>query len=455
MSVETIFRWPVRIDVKKALIALIVITAFVIGVALRLTMVLETETGQQLHEGGDTTEYYSYAYNLIHHGVYSKQWPGINEEPVPDAKRSPGYPLFLTFFLSDSADSFDAIAKPVAIAQGLISVITIFFAIGFFRGFLSWPWACGAAMMVAISPHLITINVNVMSESLFTFLLVVFCFCIRQLAKRKTWQWALLSGLAFGGALLIRPTLQYFLVFLLPAFFVFFPRRDAIRFGILLIAGFMLCYGPWMARNMITPIAKSEFDFAAFSIQKGMYPGLMHNDDPRTYGFPNHFDPQFDQNKTMASAVDEVFSRLRNEPMKYLQWFIIGKPSMLLSWGIVVGKGDIFIYPLRASPYQDNGVFRLTRELMLYIHWPVVILALLVAVFVWTGRSQSLLGDNGLIVARFSSLVLAYFILVHMAGTPLPRYAIPIKPVIYGLALLGLQLSFEAVRRYLRGRPAA
>jgi hypothetical protein len=61
-----------------------------------------------------------------------------------------------------------------------------------------------------------------------------------------------------------------------------------------------------------------------------------------------------------------------------------------------------------------------------------------------------MLPETGLIVARFVSLLMLYFILVHIAGTPLPRYSVPLRPFIYGLSILGIHLAVKAVPQYLK-----
>ena len=52
--------------------------------------------------------------------------------------------------------------------------------------------------------------------------------------------------------------------------------------------------------------------------------------------------------------------------------------------------------------------------------------------------------------ARLCSLLILYFLLVHMVGLPLPRYGFPTRPIMYGLALLGITVIVQAVR----GKPA-
>ncbi len=50
---------------------------------------------------GDARDYVAYAHNLKAHNIYSRTWPDPSSvtQPVPDAVRSPGYPVFLSFFI--------------------------------------------------------------------------------------------------------------------------------------------------------------------------------------------------------------------------------------------------------------------------------------------------------------------------------------------------------------------
>ena len=61
-----------------------------------------------------------------------------------------------------------------------------------------------------------------------------------------------------------------------------------------------------------------------------------------------------------------------------------------------------------------------------------------------------ILSDNALIVSRFVSLVVIYFILVHIVGTPLPRYSVPLRPFIYGLFMLGVRLMVTEGLKYIQ-----
>jgi hypothetical protein len=182
-----------------------------------------------------------------------------------------------------------------------------------------------------------------------------------------------------------------------------------------------------------------------------MYPNLIYNNDSKTYGFPNRFDPTWGQRRDAPSVLKEISRRFKNEPLKYIRWYIVGKPAMFFSWDIIVGMGDVFIYPVFTSPYHNpNGFFSLTHRVMKSLHGLLTVLALVTSIFLWFPIAKKMLTVEGLIVARFISLLMLYFILVHIAGTPLPRYSVPLRPFIYGLSLLGIRLIVTEGSKYIQ-----
>jgi hypothetical protein len=84
------------------------------------------------------------------------------------------------------------------------------------------------------------------------------------------------------------------------------------------------------------------------------------------------------------------------------------------------------------------------------LHGLLTVLALATSIFLWFPIAQRMLTETGLIVARFVSLLLLYFILVHIAGTPLPRYSVPLRPFIYGLSILGIRLMVTEGSKFIQ-----
>jgi 4-amino-4-deoxy-L-arabinose transferase-like glycosyltransferase len=435
-------------DIKKSAVALIMVAILALGFGMRLQMVEQTEVDTPVRM--DAADYYLYAYNLLRHGIYSRQTSATNtsvrDKPVPDAFRNPGYSLFLLPFVEFPPTP--AMIRHIVVTQAVISTFTILLAFGFLRAFLSRPWALAASIMVAISPHLIVFDIYMLTESLFTFFMVLVAYLMKRLVTNRTGGWAIITGIGLGCALLIRPTLMYFIFFLILAFFILFKRTQALRLLTFLVIGFSITYGPWIVRNLVTLNAVSDSSLAAVTVQVGMYPGAMYRSIPESCGAPQKFDPDFDSNRSMSSVLKLILKRFENEPVRHIRWYFISKPLTFFSWKtMLLGNNDIFVYPVLTSPYHHDRMFRFTYQVMHALHWPVIICALSAAILVWFPSANKVFSDEAIIIPRFCSLLLMYFVLVHIAVTPTPRYSVPLRPFIYGMGMLGLSISMTTIRR--------
>ena len=413
----------------------------VIALAMRVVMVNQSVVEHPL--SADAGEYYLYTVNMKYYGVYSRsrnilQDPQKINPPQPDAERTPGYAFFLYPFFEHPP--VKAMFDNIVMVQALISSLTVLIAFLFYQSFLNWIGALLAAVLTTLSPHLIAANIYVLTETVFTFFLVCCVYAFSRLVANNNDKWAIAVGAFLGLTILVKPTMSYFIFFLVPALFVFYDRKQAVKIAVMLVAGCYVVYGPWIVRSNLNVEDSARSSKALASIHKGMYPNIMYQDDPETVGYPNHHDPGWKQRKDYSSVLGEIGRRFAEEPLEYTHWYLIGKPVTLLSWNMIVGMGDVYIYPVKTSPYFTSGFFAFTHQLMYWLHWPLVVMALFALVVVWLPLARQVLSNKQLLVAKFCSVVVFYFLVVHMAGLPLPRYAIPIKPIIYGLSMLGLHL---------------
>jgi glucan phosphoethanolaminetransferase (alkaline phosphatase superfamily) len=85
------------------------------------------------------------------------------------------------------------------------------------------------------------------------------------------------------------------------------------------------------------------------------------------------------------------------------------------------------------------------------LHWPLVLLALAGCIIIWLPASLTRLSEPQAFTARSISLLLIYFTLLHMVGAPFPRYSIPLRPLLYGMAMFTLAIGAVVVRaRFMR-----
>jgi len=119
---------------------------------------------------------------------------------------------------------------------------------------------------------------------------------------------------------------------------------------------------------------------------------------------------------------------------------------MLISWNTVVGMGDIYVYSVSTTPYFTSKIFALTHLIMYFIHWPLMLIAIGASIVVWFPSFNNRLSHNEQNIVKFCSLIIFYFIVIHTIGLPLPRYAIPIRPIMYGLSIFGLRWMYMLVK---------
>ncbi|MCK5716954.1 MAG: glycosyltransferase family 39 protein [Thiomargarita sp.] len=407
-----------------------------IGLEFRLQAVMYTEVNQPIR--ADAKDYIAYAHNISQFQTYSRSF----SSQKPDAVRSPGYPIFLTVFL-DKHISNNSLYH-VLLAQVVLSTLTILLVYSLFATLLGASFALLVALLTALSPHLITMNVYYLSEPLFCFLLVSFLW----LLSKKHHPFILLClGVILAAASLTRPWLQYFIFLLIPLLvFSHFPRKVSIYIGIAFLAIMSL----WITRNIVTMGAASNSKLIAGSLHHGMYPNFMYDKKPESYGFPYRFDPRSSEiSASLPSVLTEIKRRFQEHPLEHLQWYLFGKPLTLLSWNIIQGMGDVFIYPVTRTPYDELTHFKISHDLMKFIHIPLVILAIIGSLIAWRSQEDLKLSQKSLLVVRSISLLLGYFILLHMVVAPFPRYTVPMLPIIYGMAIFGgVQLFLGVKAKY-------
>lgn len=419
---------------------LLVILILSLGLFLRVHNIQATEADALR---SDAIDYYSYAVNLKYFGVYSRVNPtqtiAKNTPPKPDKYRPPAYPLFIYPYV-DYPPKYSMLGD-ITMAQAIVSSLTVFFIFIISRMLLPFWASMTATGLTAISPHLIATDAFILTETLFTFILVANLLFYMLLIESNKYIWAAASGITLGLSLLIKPTMTYSLLFLIPVMAITFKEKG-INYKLLLatMAFFILTIAPWHLRNTSLPDTAqvTKKSLVKISIHNGSYPDLMVNNDIKTQGKPHRDNPEYDNYQTLPEITRHILIRAKENPSQYLNWYTWGKMDMLFSWGIIAGWGDIFVYPVKSSPYFSSHLFYDSRAAMLHTHYPISIIAILVIFWLWHPQAKQLLPEPTLYVGRYISALFLYFMAVHQVGTPLPRYSIPLRPELYFMFSLGL-----------------
>lgn len=418
---------------------MLLVTAF--SLYMNVTAVATTKIDGLIR--GDSKEYLAYTFNLVFHGVYSSA-PPQEIPPEPDAIRSPGYVLFLAPLLELSREDFGVAS--VLYTQAILGALTTLISILVFARMMPFWVSIVCGLMVAISPHLINATAYMLTETLFTFVLVSHVYTL-VLAKEREWLPLYgLSGILLAVSWLARPTtlllpFAYILIFGLAVF-----RRQLNWKAIAcLVLPFFLTFTAWSARNEISTGSISDPLLTKQFIHHGSYINMMYRDRPETYGYPYRFDDV--EMNTVDDAIDITIEHFKAEPMRFIYWVIIGKPITLLGWDLTESVGDAFIYTPLESPYFDQGLFIASHDIAKALHVPLMVLGVVASLYFFFARAN--------FAIQVSSIMALYFIGFHMLGSPFPRYSIPIRPFCYGLAFaMTFEIYFRiTARKHQAGLP--
>lgn len=397
----------------------------------------------------DAQEYLFYAINLQDDGVYSVAAPRVlsGKATTPDAKRSPGYPAFISVFLGGDWNEGANLSRDlyrVLLAQALLGSLVVLLSFLIASRLAGSGVGLAAAALAALSPHLVNISVYLLSEALFAFafLLVLFLLVRAATSPGPALAQHALAGACIALSVLVRPTTSYLPWLLLGAGVLF--NRERWRAWVALMLAYQLVMLPWLLRNLVVTGASGDPTLFVAAIQVGGYPNFMYDNMPASLGIPYRFDPVLTDFSSLSRALSVIAERALAAPGEYLQWYAFGKVLALFSWDIIpIGTGgarllvggDIYIYPTPVTPYATNPVFILTYLLSRLVYFPIVAIALLAMILAWVPRCVGFWGANVLAV-RVLSLCLLYVIGVHVVGFPLPRYVVPFQPLLYLLALV-------------------
>ena len=432
------------ISAEKAIWIALLAAVILLGLHLRLDVVRFTVIDSPLRS--DAADYTAYAYNLERHGVYSRDITTIlsdEKTPQPDALRSPGYPVLLTMFVSESLSVF--ITRTIYM-QAVISTLTLLLvALLANRIMTKWP-ALLVCLLAAISPHLIVANTYVLTETLFCFWVVLMLLVLAWTSGRSSLLMWTSAGIILAIATLTRPGIQYFIIPLALIAWLYNPSTSRLRITILTSLVFITMVSAWSYRNYQTTGQTSDPQLMINGLHHGMYPGFMYNGQPHTYGYPYRFDPRSAEISTSVSRIlVAIYEEFRSDPLAITSWFL-SKPAYFLQWSQVQGD-DIFTYPTIASPYYLEGsLHQLSSRLMKHAHFPLVLLSIFGVIAAFLPGHISCLSHQQRRAAIILSSLYVYFILVHVVVAPFPRYSIPLRPVIYILALLPLYCAFLRIR---------
>lgn len=398
---------------------------FLCALILRLSYVYSMEIDYPFR--GDAGKYLRLALNIVERDSYSL----ADASPfTPSTLISPGYPALLSVILQ-LADNIGEFYKQVLVLQALLSSLTVLliFFVALRVGGLASATLTG--LLVAISPHLIIGSGYVLTETLSSFLIASSLAALILAFSRGGLALFMAGGVLLALAAYVRPAILLFPIALL---LLAWRSHRNVKNCLATVVTVAVIWSPWQIWQSQHRHA-DEVSLAAASLALGGYPDLVFK-DPSLKAYPYREDTEYDaMAKSVQVAAVTIGQRAAAEPLKFLTWYLFGKPLMYWQAEEVAGPGGPYVYLVTSSVYSRQAIPAATLNGMMAAH-PVLVFLMVCA---WGWSALDLYRKRSSPATRPAWLICValtvYFTLLHSVLAPLPRYAFPIYPVAYTLAI--------------------
>jgi hypothetical protein len=436
---------------NRWLIIAILFVIFSIALLIRIQYINTTIIPKPIV--ADARQYVIYGHNLIKHGIYSKE---DTNNPKPDSFRSPGYPMFIALALFRGGDQgyYPIVIMTQVVLSSLLVILAYYLGAFFLRSY----YAVLAAIFVALCPHLISISSYILTETFFSFFLMASAICFIIALQKKRTILFVFSALLFGYTYYVNETVLFIpFLFVVISFlsikvtFNKFWENRLLNKLILFLLIFTLFSVGWTIRNHISLSPEAPDGASRFisTLSHGAYPGFIYQDPQNKY-FPYREDPmQPEFGSSFQSFRKILWSRFKEDPLRYIRWYVLEKPYYLWSWNILQGQGDVYIYPVTTSLYLSNYSANVSREIIKHLHPVFLILALIgvILIFIVGRKDRNEAGAS--VIYIFPFIICIYYTVIYTISAPWPRYSIPLRPELYLCSIWCFQVLVERImKRY-------
>jgi len=423
----------------------------VLAVLLRLSILVVAYSHPERTLTNDSLSYIEPAQYLLRDGGYT----------YPSALRTPLYPVFLAMVYG----LFGENQFYLVLTQVLIGLITIYLTYLLFHELFPSQNKGTGILLLAFGLESILSPFYVMTETLFTFLLVCILLCFLVYRRTINYWWLAIGGVLTGLAILCRPIAVYFPVVLL--LFILWEHRQDFRQWMVssVIFSFMvlICVFPWIVRNdrvvgvpvVSTITGDSLYFYSAnallayqqqigfFESQQVLYPALdqalldanLQNIESNRYNMEVHMAREI----ILKEPVTYLYVHLRDS----MKIFLPGTASLRDALGQTDQNLDLW------DLWQTQGLFSSLKEYfrqtygVQLILLPFVILLVITCLLGFWGI-WVLLRNRNWFELLFLSVPVFYFILLSGPGS-YSRFRIPIMPVLSVLAGIGAEYTKNKV----------
>lgn len=394
----------------KKRLSLVLLCLFVVALVIRLIAI---HAFPQV--GSDASEYVHRATHIRMDGMYSANGS------TPDDERAPVYPLFIALIQTVAGDSFVAIRTVQAFIDAFTCVIYCVIAFLLFKRYSLALW-CG--LLCAFHPGLVGSTTFILSETLTVFLLAI-TLLLMVIAYRKMgvgyYVW---SAIALAVATLCRPVTLPYPLFLLGLVIVFHKklRPRTIARTIIFLVCFIAAIAPWTLRNYYhfkTFIPVSANLGGNLFIASNHAWGGSYSDEILKIRRDIHasLPPEAIGHYHIDNVLKErAYAAISSDVLAYIRFSLLRIGRM---WGSIPGSQEI----LKGRPL---------------LYWATCLYHLVILFFALCGLTIMIQKKEGTPLTYLPLSFIVFFTLVHAALVGLPRYRIPIIPMLLIYSAYGL-----------------
>lgn len=407
---------------------------------------------------GDASQYKTITENLLHHKAYS-----LSDGPPysPTTLREPAYPVFLASLLWVFKGNYTAIY----IAQIIIFVLTVILVYYLSLKIFGEKTAGWAALITALCPTLANYPSYLLSETFFTFLLVLFMVIILKAVETNKAGWYVCAGFLLGISTLTKSITALLFIPIVFSGVLYAKNLSAflkkyLKNFIVFSLIFLVTAAPWAIRNY------AKFGKFSLSLRFGMV--LWVRGEKLAYDFedtkkaivfslseylgkkfypevekPNHFllkegmanyrfieklaSEGYNEAEIDHIQVKEAWGKISQEPLKYLSQNFLEAVKM----------GAFLYIPLLNEPHiiekfnqLNYGQFLLSGFRSIFRLLAIAVLGLVLLGF-FAGRKR---WREWIFIAT----LIIYVNLVYSFLFGWGRYAVPLIPFYFMFAVTGI-----------------
>lgn len=439
------------------------------GLALRLLVFGYIAHNERKFYTYDSDGYDRRAMNLLRYGQFASE----AEPPLtPDLDRTPVYPLFLAAVFGSVGHTPGA----VVLLQLLVGSLTAALAYGLARELgLSTGTGLLAALLVALDPvSALTAN-RLLTETLFTALLIAGLWLLARYWRTAQLRWAAAAAVALALTALTRPISQFLPVMLLPLLVVALRQAGwrrtlagaALFLGLSLSLTYSWAYRNYLHSGLFTLSTISETNLIYYRARAVLAEAENTSQEAAWKRLQDSIDAQIAaQGLGPAEAValqrQEALRVFAQHPLLTAKMLLKGVGRMAADPGYTIvctlldrNSTAFDCFPGRSTMNEPGLVGRVLGRLsaMSAVQVTALVASVLMLGTLYTGAALGLLQlvrERRWLTLALLLLVIGYFVGLAAGAEANSRFRVPIVPLCAILAGVGLPLA----SRFFRRRPA-